>query len=160
VVFVTGACSKRNDKVKVLKKIPVDSLNEVITRTGDIDKDVSVDGNGSLRIKTKGPAIVNLFKVNDIDVEDARLIFQTMIRTKGVEGQVYLEMWCHFPGKGEFVSRGVENSLTGTTDWIGKDLTFTLKKGEKPDYVRLNVVINGKGTVWIDDVRLLKAPIQ
>jgi hypothetical protein len=24
----------------------------------------------------------------------------------------------------------------------------------------LNLVINGKGTVWIDDIRLLKAPLK
>jgi hypothetical protein len=39
-------------------------------------------------------------------------------------------------------------------------IPFFLKKGEKPDYVKLNIVINGTGTVWIDDVRLLKAPLQ
>jgi hypothetical protein len=37
---------------------------------------------------------------------------------------------------------------------------FFLKRGEKPDNVKLNVVINGTGTVWIDDVKLLKGPLQ
>ena len=33
---------------------------------------------------------------------------------------------------------------------------FFLKEGENPDNIKLNLVINGKGTVWIDDIRLVK----
>jgi hypothetical protein len=41
---------------------------------------------------------VRLFEVGDIDIENARLIYQARIRTEGVEGQVYLEMGCLFSG--------------------------------------------------------------
>ncbi len=161
IVFVSGGCSKQSDSVTVLKKFPIDDINEVITQSGvEIDKDVSADGKGSLRIKTKEPVIISLIKVGDVDVDDARLIYQARIRTKGVEGKVYLEMWCHFPRRGESPLRGIESPLTGTTKWAIKDISFTLNKGEKPDYVRLNIVINGKGTVWVDDIRLLKAPLK
>jgi hypothetical protein len=99
--------------------------------------------------------------VRDIDIENARLIYQARLRTENVKGQVYLEMWCHFPGIGEFFSRGLQTPLTGTTDWITEETQFFLKKGEKPDYVKLNLVIKGKGTAWwIDDIRLLKGPLR
>jgi hypothetical protein len=161
MIFVAGGCSKQSNKVTVLKEFPVDNLNEIITQSGvGIVKNVSSDGNGSLRIVAKEPTIVRLFEVDDIDVDDARLIYQARVRTKDVEGQVYLEMWCHFPGKGEFFSRGLDSPLTGTINWTTLQISFFLKKGEKPDYVKLNIVINGTGTVWIDDVRLLKAPLQ
>ena len=68
-------------------------------------------------------------------------------------------MWCRFPGKGEFFSRGLQSPLTGTTDWTTEETAFFLKKGENPDNVKLNLVINGSGTAWIDDVRLLKGPL-
>ena len=161
LIFVAGGCSKQSNKVTVLKEFPVDNLNEIITQSGvGIVKNVSSDGNGSLRIVAKEPTIVRLFEVDDIDVDDARLIYQARVRTKDVEGQVYLEMWCHFPGKGEFFSRGLDSPLTGTINWTTLQIPFFLKKGEKPDYVKLNIVMNGTGTVWIDDVRLLKAPLQ
>ena len=161
MIFVAGGCSKQSNKVTVLKEFPVDNLNEIITQSGvGIVKNVSSDGNGSLRIIAKEPSIVRLFEVNDIDIEDARLTYQAKVRTKDVKGQVYLEMWCHFPGKGEFFSRGLDSPLTGTINWGTLQIPFFLKKGEKPDYVKLNIVINGTGTVWIDDVRLLKAPLQ
>jgi hypothetical protein len=31
--------------------------------------------------------------------------------------------------------------------------------GENPDNVKLNFVVNGTGTIWIDDIRLLKGPL-
>jgi hypothetical protein len=144
-----------------LKRFPIDSLEGIITQSGvQFDKEVSSDGNGSLKMVATELTAVRLFELGDIDVENARLIYQAKVRTEGVEGQVYLEMWCHFPGKGEFFSRGLQTPLTGTTNWTTEETPFFLKKGENPDNVKLNLVINGKGTAWIDDIRVLKGPLQ
>ncbi len=144
-----------------LKSYPLDDLQGLITQSGvSIDKSISSDGNGSLRIDAAGPTTVRLFETGDLDIEYARLIYQAKIRTEDVRGQVYLEMWCHFPGKGEFFSKGLATPLTGTTDWTTVETPFFLKKGENPDNVRLNLVIDGKGTAWIDDIRLLKGKLQ
>jgi hypothetical protein len=135
-------------------------MEGIITQSGvEIDKGISSDVNGSLKITATGPTVVRLFELGDIDIENARLIYQARVRTEGIEGQVYLEMWCHFPGKGEFFSRGLQTPLTGTTNWTTEETPFFLKKGENPDNVKLNLVINGKGTAWIDDIRVLKGPL-
>ena len=159
--FVLVDCSKPSQEVMELKRFPIDSLEGIITQSGvQFDKEVSSDGKGSLKIMATEPTVVRLFELGDIDVENARLIYQAKVRTEGVEGQVYLEMWCHFPGKGEFFSRGLQTPLTGTTNWTTEETPFFLKKGENPDNVKLNLVINGKGTAWIDDIRVLKGPLQ
>ena len=103
---------------------------------------------------------MRLYELGDIDVENARLIYQARLRTEEVSGQVYLEMWCHFPGKGQFFSRGLESPLSGSTEWTTEEIPFFLKKGQNPDDIKLNLVINGTGTVWIDDIRLLKGPLN
>jgi hypothetical protein len=160
-IFALVGCSKPAQQVVELKRFPLNSLEGVITQSGvQIDKEVSSDGNGSLRMTAAEPTVVRLFELGDMHVENARLIYQAKLRTQGVEGQAYLEMWCHFPGKGEFFSRGLQTPLTGTTNWTTEETPFFLKKGENPDNVKLNLVINGKGTAWIDDIRLLKAPLQ
>lgn len=160
IVLIT-ACSKPSQQVVEIKRFPLDSLEGIITRSGvRLDKEITSDGKGSLRIDAAEPMVVRLFELGDIDVEDARLIYQAKVRTEGVEGQAYLEMWCHFPGKGEFFSRGLQTPLTGSTNWTTEETPFFLKKGENPDNVKLNLVINGKGTVWIDDIRLLKGPLK
>jgi hypothetical protein len=136
-------------------------MQGILTRSGvRIDKDISSDGNGSLRVTSTRPTVIRLFETGDIDVENARLVYRARLRTEDVEGQVYLEMWCRFPGKGEFFSRGIQTPLTGTTEWTTAETPFFLKKGENPDNVKLNLVINGKGTAWIDDIRLLTAPLK
>ena len=160
IILVLLSCSNPSKQVVELKKFPIDSVEGIITRSGvGIDRDISSDGNGSLRMTSTKPTTIRLFETGDIDVENARLIYQARVRTENVEGQVYLEMWCHFPGKGEFFSRGLQTPLTGTTEWTTEETPFFLKKGENPDNVKLNLVITGKGTAWIDDIRLLKAPL-
>jgi len=161
IIILAISCAKPSPRVVELKRYPLDSLDGIITQSGaELDKDNSSDGKGSLRIQATTPTTVRLFEVSDLDVENARLTYQAKVRTKDVQGQVYLEMWCHFPGMGEFFSRGLQNTATGSVNWMTMETPFFLKKGEKPDLVKLNVVINGTGTVWIDDVRLIKGPLQ
>jgi hypothetical protein len=160
MIWSLTSCSQSVSQVAELKSFHMDNLEGLITQSGvQIDKAVSSDGQGSLRVIATEPVVVRLYEVRDLNIENARLMYQAKVRTEGVEGQVYLEMWCHFPGKGEFFSRGLQNALTGTSNWVTMETPFILKKGEKPDYIKLNVVINGKGTVWIDDIRLLKGQL-
>jgi hypothetical protein len=160
LVFVLGGCSNSPQKEVELKRFPVDSLDGIITQSGtELDKDTSSDGKGSLRVVASAPNVVRLFEITDVDIEKARLLYRARLRSKGLEGQAYLEMWCHFPGKGEFFSRGLQSPVTGTMNWMTAETPFFLKEGEKPDLIKLNLVIDGKGTVWIDDVRLLKGPL-
>jgi hypothetical protein len=161
MILAHAACSKPSGQVVELKGFPLDSLEGIITQSGvELDRQVSSDGKGALKITAAEPTTVRLFEVGDIDVEDARLIYQARVRTEDVQGQAYLEMWCHFPGKGEFFSRGLQTPLTGTTDWTTEETPFFLKRGENPDNLKLNLVVSGKGTVWIDDIKLLKGPLQ
>ncbi len=154
-----GCTDKKNDIVQ-LAHYPLDSIDGIMSRSNSIlDKNISSDGNGSLRITANKPATVRLYELGDIDVENARLIYQARLRTEEVTGQVYLEMWCHFPGKGQFFSRGLESPLSGSTEWTTEEIPFFLKKGQNPDDIKLNLVINGTGTVWIDDIRLHKGPL-
>ena len=144
-----------------LKSFPLDDTEGLITQSAvTIDKQISSDGNGSLRIESTEPTTIRLFETGDINIENARLIYKAQLRTENVEGQVYLEMWCHIAGLGDFFSRGLDMPLTGSTEWVTEDTPFFLKAGQNPDNVKLNLVINGKGTVWIDDIRLLKGPLK
>ena len=159
-LLLFGCTGKKNDIVQ-LAHYPLNSIDGIMSRSDSIlDKITSSDGNGSLRISADKPATVRLYELGDIDVENARLIYQARIRTEEVTGQVYLEMWCHFPGKGQFFSRGLESPLSGSTEWTTEEIPFFLKKGQNPDDIKLNLVINGTGTVWIDDIRLLKGPLN
>ena len=160
LVFV-AACSTQSVETTDIKHHPVDSLEGIITKSGvQMDEKITSDGNGSLRITTSKPITVRLYETGDIDIENARLIYQAKLRTEGLEGQVYIEMWCNFTGKGEFFSRALQSPLSGSNEWTSQETPFFLKNGENPDNIKINVVVNGKGTVWIDDIHLVKAPLK
>jgi hypothetical protein len=145
----------------LLKHFPLNSVDGILTRPGvQLDREVSSDGGGSLRIVTPGPTVVRLLEVAGMDVDDARLIYRARLRTSDVQGKAYLEMWCRFPKLGEYFSRGLDRTLTGTSGWSTLETVFLLKKAQTPDTIRLNLVLTSPGTVWIDDIRLLKSPAR
>lgn len=162
-IFVAGCSGKKSEEVTeatVLKEYPIAGTNDALTQSGvEADTAVTADGNGSLRITADQPTTVRLYETGDLDVEGARVVYQAKLRTEGVVGKVYLEMWCNFAGKGEYFARALQTPLSGSTEWTSQETLFFLKKGDNPDNVKLNIVIDGTGTVWIDDVRLLKGPL-
>jgi hypothetical protein len=161
---LVSACSKQStgsSETVELKTYPIDDMDGVLTRSGvAIDREISSDGEGSLRISADQPVTIRLYETGDLDVEDARLLYQARLRTEDIEGQAYLEMWCHFEGVGEYFSRALHAPLQGTTDWTTQETPFFLKAGQNPDNVKLNLVIAGTGTAWVDDIRLVKGPLQ
>jgi hypothetical protein len=162
VALVLGAlsCSRKAESPEELAQFPLDDLEAIITRTGvSLDTVISSDGAGALRIEVSAPTVIRLFELDEPDVEAARLIYRAKLRSEDLEGIAYLEMWCGFPGQGEFFSRGLESPISGTMDWTTHEIPFFLKKGETPEIIKLNLGINGTGTVWIDDIHVLKAPL-
>ncbi len=156
-----AGCSGTGQESIELKRYPLDSIEGVITSTGVFfDEDISSDGSGSLRIETGEPVTVRLFETGDLPVEGSRLTYRARIRTEEVKGQVYLEMWCSFPGRGEFFSRALHAPMSGSNDWATQETFFMLKAGEDPDNIRLNIAINGSGKVWIDDIVLSRTPLE
>jgi hypothetical protein len=159
VAFACGSSTKPGEVVE-LECFPADTMDGVINKTGvQVDKAITSDGNGSLKMAVDKPTTIKLYETGDIDIENARMIYQAKVRTEDAEGQVYIEMWCNFPGHGEFFSRALQSPLSGSNDWSSMGTPFLLKEGQNPDNVKINIVINGKGTVWIDDICLLKAPL-
>jgi len=142
-----------------LARFPVDSLEGVLTPDAvHLDKEITSDGGGAIRVETHEPTVVHLYELAGIDVENTRLTYAAHLRSEDLEGQAYLEMWCHFDDQGEYFSRGLADPLTGTEEWTSREISFFLKAGENPDRVTLNLAVEGRGTVWIDDISLTKEP--
>lgn len=161
LIVAFAGCTKKDTQVVELKQYPVDSLTGIITQDGvSFDKQITADGNGSLKITAAQPVTFMLYETGDIDIENARLTYRAKLKTENLEGKAYIEMWCRFPSKGEFFSRALQSPVSGTIDWSSQETPFFLQKGENPDNVKLNLVIDGKGTVWIDDIRLVRGPLK
>lgn len=158
--LLRGSGPSASTAVAELRSYRLDTLDGLLARTGvELDKAVTSDGGGALKVVAAAPTTIRLVETGPLEVEGARLVYQAKLRSEGLDGTAYLEMWCRFPAMGEFFSRGLDRPLTGTTDWTAAETPFFLDAGQRPDNVSLNLVIKGKGTVWIDDIRLLRAPL-
>ena len=143
-----------------LRHFPLDSLEGVRATTGaSFDPKISTDGKGSLRVDAREPINIPLFELTDVGVENATLIYQASLQSENLDGKAFLEMWVRIPGKGEFFSRGLDRPITGPMSRMTVATPFLLQAGQKPDLIRLNLVVQGKGRVWIDDVHLMREPL-
>jgi hypothetical protein len=140
-----------------LKKLSLDDASTLGT-TIQTDLSVKVEGRGSVRITTQYPTTVCLGEVIGLDLENARLIYKAKVKSD-LNGVAYLEMWAYV-GKGRYFSKGMNDSIKGKSDWKSIQTPFIFQKGQNPKKITLNLVINGQGTVWIDDVVLSKAPLK
>jgi hypothetical protein len=155
---------QRGGKVTVTATFrPKEALSGVLKRFGPEDKPLSQDqvtaDDGGWRIEAKENRTVALFEIANPGVEDCMLTYRARLRTANLQGRAYLEMWCGLRGQGEFFSRGLFRPVSGTTNWASYETPFFLKKGQRPDLIQLNLVIEGKGTVWIKDVEVTRAPL-
>jgi hypothetical protein len=120
---------------------------------------VRVEGD-SIRIESAASRTVRLFDVNDPGVQQCVVIYRAEMKGEKVEGRAFLEMWCSFPGRGEFFSKGLLQPLSGTSDWTRFEIPFYLKRGQIPDLIKLNLAIEGRGVVWVRNIELLKTPLS
>ena len=102
---------------------------------------------------------IRLFEVENPAVEHCLLTYRAKLKAEGLQGRAFLEMWCRLPDRGEFFSKGYQQAVSGTVDWARYEIPFHLKRGQKPDLIKLNVVVEGPGTVWLRNVELLKIPL-
>jgi hypothetical protein len=69
---------------------------------------VSRDGD-AWKIEVSDERSVPLFEVSEPGVEGCTLAYRASLKTTDASG-IYLEMWCRFPGQGEFFSKGSTRS--------------------------------------------------
>ncbi len=84
------------------------------------------------------------------------------LRCQDVEGIGYLEMWNHFPDGSAYFSRtmaqiGPMAGFSGTTGWRPVALPFSAAgTAKRPSKLVINVVLPGKGKVWIGSLKLVQ----
>lgn len=150
VLLLLGA-SARAEELFTLSLDEHGSLGTVI----QTDTSVKREGKGAVRITTSWPTTICLGVIPALGVENSRLLYQAKVKSQDLQGTAFLEMWCQVAGT-QYFSRGMDSVVTGDMDWKTLETPFLLQSGQKAETLTLNLVVNGKGTVWVDDVRVLK----
>ncbi len=139
-----------------LKKMSLDDASFISPRT-QTDLTVKTEGKGSIKITTKWPTTIYLDEVTGLNIENTKLIYKADVKSD-LEGVAFLEMWAHIGGS-QYFSKGMNDPISGKSDWKLIQTPFIFQMGQKPDKITLNIVINGIGTVWIDNIVLSKEPL-
>ena len=140
-----------------LIKLSIDDASFVSPRI-QTDPTVKTEGKGSIKITNKWPTTVYLGEVSGLNIENTRLLYKADVKSD-LEGIAFLEMWAHL-GSNQYFSKGINDTVKGKSDWKLIKTPFIFQIGQKPDKITLNIVINGKGTVWIDNIVLSKEPLK
>ena len=122
-------------------------------------KVVQIDGESTWRIDCDDARTVQLFEIENLAVENCIVAYRAKMKTENLSKRAYLEMWCRVEGWAESFSKGFHHAVSGTNGWAAYETPFFLRKGERADLIRLNVVTEGAGTIWIKDVEVIKAPL-
>lgn len=130
-----------------------------------------VDGRQALKIENTNdaPLQVNLLTIQQPKITAAVYMLSGEVRYDSVKGDGYLEMWNFFPGKegsseGEYFSRTLADSgplgkITGTSGWREFALPFDHTGSDSPPRrLQVNLVLPGRGTVYIGPVKLIQMP--
>lgn len=106
------------------------------------------------------PQTFRLFEVKDPGTQQCLITYRATIKSDELKGRAFLEMWCRFPGQGEYFSKGLDQTVRGTNDWASYQIPFYLKKGQQPDLIKLNVTVEGTGRLWLKEIELLKTALS
>ncbi|MGH8510380.1 MAG: hypothetical protein ACREU8_03035 [Gammaproteobacteria bacterium] len=138
---------------------PPEAIRVFTTADPTITADgITVEEDGWI-IDAQQSRTVRLFEVPDPGAEQCLITYRAKMKSQDVTGRAFLEMWCRFGWRGEFFSKGFQQSVQGTTGWASYEIPFYLKKGQRPDLIKLNLVVEGAGKIWMKEIELLKTPL-
>jgi hypothetical protein len=120
------------------------------------------DGKAAVRIVNPGPGTMRttLHVFREPAIKTPYWSVRGRVRTEGVVGQGFLEMWSDLAGGGSFFSRtlspsGPLKNLEGTQGWRAFILPFQSEPGRPPPVqLTVNVVLPGPGTVEVGPLEL------
>ena len=114
----------------------------------------------SLKIDGGAGAPVTVAIIERPAINGQRYAVTGQVRYEEVDGTGYLEMWSHFPDGAQYFSRtlgdvGPMMKLQGTSGWRRFTLPFDATGAPLPTRLVVNVVLPGRGVVYLGPLRLV-----
>lgn len=162
LIAFTLSCTRREtEKPQVVKTLSMSTLDDIQTDLEvEIDDFYTYDGDGSLYVSVERPMPIKLIKINDIRFDDAQLVVQARISSEDWEGLLFFEVKAKLAGmRNEIIANNLQTSITGDTSWTIREVTYPIKKNQKPLWIEVNLIAVGTGSVWIDEIKFIKAKL-
>jgi hypothetical protein len=101
-----------------------------------------------------------LFELSLSGFDQSMISYRFRIQTDDLKSHVYPEMWCLVVGLAESFSRGLNQKVRGTNNWLSVEISFYLRQGQFAELLKLNLVFEGPGTVRLTDIEVLATPLE
>lgn len=162
VLALAFGCKKKADPPKQIDSFNCDTPDRLIS--GDfaaVDGEGAAEGKGCLIMVADQPKTVALFEVKNPGDGGAKFIVQFKMKVQGFLGDAYGQMNVSFDSGGKQEINNRECCALGAdSDWIPMTLAWEVKdKSKKVSAISLYAVLNGSGTAWVDDVKVIRAPL-
>jgi hypothetical protein len=119
----------------------------------------------SLEVRNANPTplTASVLTIETPPIGGSRYRITGRVRYDNVEGVGYLEMWNYFPGGGQYFTRtlaeqGPMMKVQGSSGWRPFVLPFDATGAPHPTRLVVNVVLPGKGTVYLGSLELSDDP--
>ncbi len=137
-------------------------IEVVIPAKTTLDSAFSSDKKGSVKVVayTPGRHVIALYELKHPGTGNARLACRAMVSTSDIRGQAYLQMVIKAEGREPAVIENRLQSLHAASypAWVELETPYMVSKDEKIESLRLNFVLQGIGTAWVDNLRLYGTP--
>jgi hypothetical protein len=114
---------------------------------------VTADQDG-WRIETGGETTLPFFELTGLDLHDGNIVYRGEMKAGDLEGAAYLFLQCYQDGN-MLTAKNISPGLEAPSDWARFEVSFQPREGQHVDRIKLSVVVTGKGTVWIKDIRVM-----
>lgn len=155
----TLACDKKAEPPKQIDFFSCDDTERIVSSDlVTIDAGSASEGAGCLKMVVEQPTTVPLVEVK-FPGEGAKYTIQFKMRVKDFLGDAYGQMNVNYASGGKQEVKNYQNAIGATSDWIPMELSWVVQKGQKVDSLTLYAVLGGSGTVWVDEIRVIRAPL-
>lgn len=142
---------------QILGDFPCNDISQIRTLVST-DKSTTADGNGSIKIEAAQNALVTVADQKNLSVSKDNTLWCTLkVKCAGVKQRAYLEMWCEVAEGKRAFSKGLDQPLQGDSEWKEIRLPMMVNGDFTVSRALVNVVIEGPGTVWVDQITFEKA---
>lgn len=159
VSLAAVGCKEKVEPPKEIDAFNCDTTDRFLSpEAASLDTSGTAEGTGCFKFVVAEPATHPLFEVK-FPGEGAKFTFQFKMRVSDFLGDAYGLMAVHYASGGKQEIKNYDRALGATSDWVPMELSWTVQKGQKVDSLILSAALNGTGTVWVDDVHLIKTPL-
>src|SRR5215203_5203789 len=117
---------------------PPETIRQFRTTDRTFSQGVITVAQDGWLVDSKEGQTIRLFEIQEPQAEPCLISYRAKMKTDSLAGRAFLEMWCRLPGSGEFFSKGLNQAVSGTVNWARYEITFYLKRAQKPDLIKLN----------------------